>query len=159
MGHKQTNKQFGGRTHGGRNNHSQHNRLKKVPDDVDGRSKDSQKFRDIVTSTILLAGNHLTPEITEQLAKQFAGLVIRQDRHQSRMFNKDGRGVNDHAYCKLVNSANRCLRLLGLTKTEENTDDGDIMALERYCARNKRPVAGKSKRKKDHRRERLGKNL
>lgn len=134
----------------------QNNRLKKVPDEIDGRSKDSLKFRDIVNSTILLAGDHSPPAITEQLAKQYAALVIRQEAHQLRLFGGDGRGTSDHAYVKLVNSANRCLKLLGLIGSKSEGDEGDIMALERHCAKRTTEIARKSKRKVDRRRERLG---
>ena len=132
------------------------NILKKVPDEVDGRQKDSIKFRDIVNSTILLSGDHCPPQITEQIAKQYAALVIRQEQHQLRLFGGDGRGTSDHAYVKLVNAANRCLKLLGLLGSNPEGDEGDVMALERYCATKGKALARKSTRKKDRRRERLG---
>ena len=151
MGQKQTNKQFGSRR---RNPSNLNNKLKQVPDDVDGRTKKSLRFRQIVNSTIKLAGNRQPPEVIEQLAKQFAGLVLRQEHHQSRLFKGDGRGHgSDAAYVKLVNSANRCLRMLGLTKLseEEQGEFSGVDGLEKYCAA--------KRKKKDRRRERLGKNL
>ena len=136
---------------------SVHNRLKKVPDDIDGRLSQSIEFRNIVNSTIKLAGNRQPPAVVEQLAKQYAGLILRQEYHQSRLFGGDERGTSDAAYVKLVNSANRCLRLLGLTQIKDGEDDGDINALEKHCAKRTVEIeAKKSKRKVDRRRERMG---
>ena len=151
MGQKLASRKLG-------NNNSRHNRLKKVPDDIDGRSKEAQQFRNIVNSTIKLAGNRQPPAVVEQLAKQYAGLILRQEHHQSRLFGGDERGTSDAAYVKLVNSANRCLRLLGLTQIKDGEDDGDINALEKHCAKRMAELdSKKSKRRKvDRRRERLG---
>lgn len=163
MSHKQTNNQFAGNkkkefdrnAHLARARSKIKNRDRKM-NGVDGRSRASRRFWQVVHDTVRLAGDRQAPEITLQLSQQYATLVIKMEQHQSDLFNGDGRSMSDADYCKLVNSSNRCLRLLGLTKIDEGDDDGDVNALEKYIAKKN---ADKQNRKKDRRRERMGKNL
>ena len=117
----------------------------------DGRSKQSRRFQAIVKSTIELAGNHNPPEVTEQLAKQYASLVLRQERHLANLL--DGKGRNDVAFVRLINASNRTLRLLGLLTADNGNDmDDGQNALEKYAERKR---GGGNGTKRDKRRYRL----
>ncbi len=124
----------------------------------DGRVKDSYRFRAIVRSTIELVGDRHPPEIVAQLARQYAGLLVRQEQHLSELFNGDGRSMDDASYVKLVNASARILRTLGLTGKDADDDPADVDGLEKHCARRRVEIDNKRKRK-DRRRERMGKSL
>ena len=137
MGYKQTKRQ---------------NKADKAPV-TDGRSKDSRRFKAIVQEIVRLVDDLNSPEIVEQLARTFAALVIRQEKHIAKLL--DGQPMNSAAYVRLVNCSNRCLKNLGLIPAGNGTDpDGGQDSLESYIA--SRPKGNGTTRKVDRRRERLG---
>ena len=122
---------------------------------TDGRSKASKRFKRIVQDIVRLAGNKQPPEVVEQLARTFAALVIKQEKHIAKLL--EGRPMDSAAYVRLVNCSNRTLKNLGLLPTGNGAEpDGGQDSLESYIAN--RPVGNgtKPKRRVDRRRERMG---
>ena len=118
---------------------------------VDGRTKESKRFRAIVEDIVRLVGDRQPPEVVDRLARTFAALAIRQDQHIARLL--DGRPMDSAGYVRLVNASNRVLRHLGLIPADENGDDmaDGQFALEKYVA-GKRSGNGT---RRDRRRSRL----
>jgi len=152
-GRKQTNSQFERKRHLAKARTKIVNHERPVKTSTDGRTKESKRFKAIVESTIELAGNRNVPAVTAQLARQFAGLVIRQERHLANLL--DGKGRNDAGYVRLVNASNRTLKLLGLLRADTDNDDmnGGQDSLEGYISRTR----AQSGPKRDGRRARMGK--
>ena len=119
--------------------------------DIDGRTKESRRFNAIVTDTIRLVGETECPEIVRQLSRQFAGLIVAQEKYLSSLL--EGKPVDAGQYVRLVNASNRTLKALGLMPDRDDDPDPG-MDLDDYLARKKRRGVG-TKRKADRRRERL----
>ena len=112
--------------------------------DLDGRSKQSKRFNAIVTDIVFLVGETDSPEIVKQLARQYAGLILVQEKYLSALL--EDRPADNEQYMRLVNCSTRTLKVLGLVPGEVTDDDNLDDDLSKYLEK---------QRKKDGRRERL----
>ena len=124
--------------------------------EIDGRTKPARRHSAIVADIHRLVGDRHPPEVVEQLAQQFATLVLQQERLTARLL--EGLPMNSGSFVRLVNASTRCLKNLGLIPTgngANGADDGTD-ALEDYIAGKQQGNGTKPKRRVDRRRERLG---